>query len=241
MFRIFNGAANIAHDVSGSIGEVGNRVGDVTFNDIGQLAYDHADNWGLLYQRRDSIEVAKAFNGGWHGMIEAHNNAPWYAKSVLYSAGLNTLPLVYSWGSYSLPTLSASYSMVNFHINNSDKYHGEQYTAHIALEGLKGFASVYTSKANSLIETLKIALPRTSIVSGTTEYGHQAIDNLFSNSKQKYNHIKVAQTVAFDAIGFGNSYGLTRGIDIFEGDKTIGSISGMIYSGEWSTYINDIK
>jgi RHS repeat-associated protein len=122
MFNIFNGASNISDQFSNDIVSVADQVNDVTLNDVDQLVTDFYTNLNLLYDRRDQIEINKALNGGWNGMIDAHNNAPWYAKGILYTSGLSSLaPLSYTLGAYSVPALGGAVGGTSSLAQNFDK------------------------------------------------------------------------------------------------------------------------
>jgi hypothetical protein len=55
-------------------------------------------------------------------MIDAHNNAPWYAKGILYTSGLSSLaPLSYTLGAYSVPALGGAVGGTSSLAQNFDK------------------------------------------------------------------------------------------------------------------------
>jgi RHS repeat-associated protein len=232
MFNIFNGTVHIINSVSGSIGEVGNKVRSVTFNDVRRVAFDHLDSWSLLYQRRDQIEINKALNGGWNGMIGAHNNAPWYARAVLYtamaqSAGPMLKNAYFKWGVPAVNSIVVGASSME---QNYNKYDGLHLAAHVGIDTVSGYVSALGPKKYSSIEDLaKFSTTRGFAISGLTEFAHQVVDD-------EYSLTKWVNKSLLGAVGRVQSEGYAQSYTYLGGNKHVGNLLGVLMGESFNRY-----
>jgi hypothetical protein len=112
--------------------------------------------------------------------------------------------------------------------------------AKIAVEGLKGFAMTYASKANSVKELVTTSLLRTVAVSSSAEVTQQKIDNMFRSNSKDIDFEKVFYSAGVDALGLIQTEGFVHMNKIIGGDKVIGDIGGMFYNTNWSNHMNGI-